>query len=118
MRMRLAQVGVLTLFAAAQVSAMSVSEFLTKADALKARGPLALFSGDYRSLKTEAETAGAELKAERIALLKAHKPTPYCPPAKGTLGSDELLRGLRQLPAGDRDRMSVKDGMRAYLAKK
>ena len=97
---------------------MDVATFLAKADALQKKGPMALFSGDYRRLKREAEGAGAQLKAENAALVKAGKPTPYCPPKKGSLGSTELLNGFRAIPAADRPRMTVKDGMRTYLAKK
>lgn len=109
---------VVLLASAAPAFAMDVQTFLAKADALQRRGPLALFSGDYKLLKSEAENAGAALKQERTALLKAGKPTPYCPPDKGTLGTEEFLKGLRAIPAADRPRTSVKDGMRAYLAKK
>ena len=79
---------------------------------------MALFTSEYRLLKREAEGAGAQLKAENAALVKAGKPTPYCPPKKGSLGSTELLGGFRAIPAADRPRTSVKDGMRIYLARK
>jgi hypothetical protein len=97
---------------------MSVATFLGKADTLAKRGPLALFSSDYGALKREAEAAGDALKAERLRLLSAGKPTPYCPPERGSLGATELLNGFRAIPAPDRQRMSVKDGMRSYLARK
>lgn len=111
-------VGILALAGAVPAAAMDVQTFLTKAETLQKRGPFALLSGDYKRLKAEAEKAGAELKQERVALLKAGKPTPYCPPEKGALGSSELLAGLRAIPAAQRPHTSVKDGMRAYLAKK
>jgi hypothetical protein len=98
--------------------AMDVASFLARAEKLQKKGPLALLSSEYRALKHEAENAGDALKAERVALVKAGKLTPYCPPKKGSLGSSELLNAFRAIPAADRPRTSVKDGMRAYLAKK
>ena len=79
---------------------------------------MALFTSEYRLLKREAEGAGMQLKAENAALVRAGKPTPYCPPKKGSLSSSELLSGFRAIPVPDRPRLSVKDGMRIYLAKK
>ena len=97
---------------------MDVATFLARAEKLQKKGPLALFTSEYRLLKREAESAGDQLKAEREALVRAGKPTPYCPPRKGSLSSSELLNGFRAIPAADRPRTSVKDGMRIYLAKK
>ncbi len=106
------------LLIAAAPPPMSVATFLAKADALMKRGPFALLSSDYRLLKSEGEAAGDALKAEHQSLIKAHKPTPYCPPEKGFLGADELLSGFRAIPPADRARMTVKDGMRTYLSRK
>jgi hypothetical protein len=97
---------------------MDVATFLARADKLQKKGPVALFTSEYRLLKREAEAAGAQLKAENRALVKAGRPTPYCPPKKGSLGSSELLSGFRAIPAADRPHTSVKAGMRIYLAKK
>jgi hypothetical protein len=108
----------IVLASASPALAMDVATFLERADKLKKKGPMALFTSEYRLLKREAEDAGAQLKAENAALVKARKPTPYCPPKKGSLGSNELLAGFRAIPAADRPRTSVKDGMRIYLAKK
>jgi hypothetical protein len=106
------------LVSASPALAMDVATFLARADKLQKKGPLALFTSEYRLLKREAEGAGTQLKAENAALVKARKPTPYCPPKKGSLSSSELLSGFRAIPAADRPRTSVKDGMRIYLAKK
>ena len=97
---------------------MDVATFLLRAEKLQKKGPLALFTSEYRLLTREAEGAGDQLKAENAVLVKAGKPTPDCPPKKGSLSSSELLNGFRAIPAADRPRMSVKDGMRIYLATK
>jgi hypothetical protein len=106
------------LVSAAPALASDVANFLARAEVLQRRGPFALLSSDYRALKREGEAAGDELKAERVALVKAGKPTPYCPPPNGTVGDTELLNAFRAIPPAQRPHTSVKDGMRAYLARK
>lgn len=103
---------------AASAQSMNADVFLTKANGLMAKGPLALLSSDYRLLKREGEAAGAALKVERKALIAAGKPTAYCPPAKGSLSSDELIGGLKAIPVVERRSMDMKAAMRAVLARK
>ena len=103
---------------AASAQAMPATTFLAKADALMAKGPLALFSSDVGLLKKEATQAGGELKAERMALLAQHRPTAYCPPAKSGIQSDELIASLRRIPAPELARMQFKDAFRHILAQK
>ena len=52
-------VALLTGTAAAAAGDMSVATFLAKADALKAKGPLALLSSDIKLLQGEGQAAGA-----------------------------------------------------------
>ena len=47
--------------------AMDIQTFLTKADALKAKGMMALFSSDYKLLKSEIQTQSESLRSERLA---------------------------------------------------
>ena len=116
----------LTWIAAAAVSvlitgsaqAMPAVTFLAKADALVAKGPLALFSSDVGLLKAEAGRAGAELKTERLALLAQHRPAAYCPPAKSAMSSDDLLAGLRRIPRPELARMEFKDAFKRILVQK
>ena len=103
---------------AGSASAMPAATFLAKADALLAKGPLALFSSDVGLLKTEAGRAGAELKAERLALLAQHRPTAYCPPAKSAMSSDDLLAGLHHIPRPELARMEFKDAFKRVLVQK
>ena len=108
----------LVALAASPAMAMPAATFLAKADALMAKGPLALFSSDVGLLKTEAAHAGAELKAERLALLAQHKPTAYCPPAKSSISSDELIKSMHRIPAPELAKMQFKDAMRRVLEQK
>lgn len=104
--------------AASPAMAMPAATFLAKADALMAKGPLALLSSDVGLLKTEAAHAGAELKAERLALLAQHKPTAYCPPAKSSISSDELIKSMHRIAAPELTKMQFKDAMRRVLEQK
>lgn len=110
--------GAALLMASSAAFAIPASAFLAKADALMAKGPMALFSSDVGLLKTEAARAGAELKAERLALVAQHKLTTYCPPAKSSISSDELIKGLHRIPAADLAKMQFKDAFRNVLAQK
>ena len=44
---------------------MSIAAFLAKADALKAKGPMALFSGDIKVLQTEGQAGGLTAHSSR-----------------------------------------------------
>ncbi|MBN8500924.1 MAG: hypothetical protein J0M19_07220 [Sphingomonadales bacterium] len=96
---------------------MSVAAFLTKADALKAKGAMAMFSPDLKVLQGEGKAAGdayrARLKAERAA----GRPS-SCPPANARISSDELLAHLRTYPAAARPRTSIKQAMADYFSRK
>jgi hypothetical protein len=101
------------------LNAMTVATFLQKADALKKKGPLALFSGDLKLLKGEAQKAGEALRVERLAAVKAGQRPAYCPTqTQGSLDAEELLTHFRSIPPADRSRMQVKDGLRTLMARK
>lgn len=103
---------------AGEASAMPAATFLAKADALMAKGPLALLSSDLDLLKQEAVRAGAELKAERLASVAQHRTTAYCPPVKSGMTSDELLAGLHRIPKPELARLDFKAAMRKVLVQK
>ena len=98
--------------------AMDVATFLVKADALQKKGVMALMSSDYKLLKSEIETNGAALRAERLAAERARRKPAYCPPAKQSLTSGEILAAFRSIPAAQRPRVQVKDALRALMARK
>jgi hypothetical protein len=99
-------------------NAMDVATFLAKAEALQKKGMLALMSSDYKLLKAEIETQAEVLRAERLAAERARRRPAYCPPAKQSLGSDEILAAFRSVPVAQRPRVPVKDALRALLARK
>ncbi|HET9640699.1 MAG TPA: hypothetical protein VFP12_15995 [Allosphingosinicella sp.] len=98
--------------------AMDVAAFLAKADALQKKGMLALMSSDYKLLKSEIETQAAALRAERLAAERARRRAAYCPPAKQSLTSGEIIAAFRTIPAAQRPRIQVKDALRALMARK
>jgi hypothetical protein len=98
--------------------AMDVATFLAKADALQKKGMIALFSSDYKALKAEIVTNSQILRNERLAAARAHRRPAYCPPAKTSLNSDEILASFRTVPAAQRPRTPVKDALRALLVRK
>lgn len=95
---------------------MNVATFLAKADALKAKGILALGSPDIALLKSEGQAAGNAYRARLQAERKAGKPS-SCPPKKAAVRSDALMAHLRSyLPAAQQS-TSMKTAMADYSIK-
>ena len=118
MRLRIA-LTVAALAVPAAASAMPVDQFLGKAEALKKKGPLALFSGDLKLLTNEIKANSAQLRAENQAAAKAGRRKAYCTPAGGVAMSDkDILAAMQAVPAPQRAATSTKDALRAYLARR
>lgn len=99
-------------------NAMDVATFLARADALQKKGMLALMSSDYKLLMAEIETNALALRNERLGAERARRRAAYCPTARQSLNSDEILASFRTIPAAQRPRTAVKDALRALLARK
>lgn len=101
----------LGLFAASPAHAaggeMSVAAFLAKADALKAKGPMALFSPDIKVLQQEGQAAGLAYKAQLDAERSQGRPS-SCPPKGVKISSDQVLTHLRSYPADLRPRTTMR----------
>ncbi len=99
---------------------MSIATFLAKADALKAKGILAMMSSDIGLLKGEIQTAGKAYRAQIIADKAAGRTAHSCPPAKGkvAMGSDELIGHFRTVPQQQRPATSVKTAFYGLMKKK
>lgn len=93
---------------------MNVATFLAKADALRARGAMALFSADFKLLKGEGMAAGEAYRTRLGAERAAGKPS-SCPPKGAKLSSDKLLGHLRSYPEPSRARTSMKQAMADYF---
>jgi hypothetical protein len=96
---------------------MTAAVFLAKVDALKAKGPLALFSGDIGKLKAEGNAAGAAYRAQYKADKAAGRPTQSCPPKGGSVSSDQIIAHLRSYTPAERQRKTMKAAVADYMAK-
>lgn len=90
------------LLAATPAAARSVAEFLKDAHALKAKGPLALFSPKLKELRGEVTTVAAAYRTRNRAAKAAGRPTDSCPPDKAQLKPQEFLAELERIPANQR----------------
>lgn len=100
-------------------SAMSVSTFLAKAEALKAKGPLALFSSDLKLLMRQVKADAAALAAENKAAEAARRPKAYCTPAVGvTMNEKDVLAAMQAVPASERPTTDTKAALRAHLTRR
>ena len=115
MKIALAALVALTPLAAAQ--AMPVSDFLTKAETLKKKGPMALFSSDYKKLKGEVQNAGQVVRAREAADRKAGRKPATCLPNKDATDSDELLAYFKSIPPAQRN-ISVNDAFFNLMKRK
>ena len=101
----------------ASATAMPVSTFLAKSEALMKKGPMAVFSGDIGLLRGEMKTSFGQLRAEQIAARKAGAKPASCMPDKVGVKPNELLGYLRSIPAAQRG-MPMKDALGGWMAKK
>ena len=102
--------------AAATSGEMSVATFLSKADALKAKGFMALGSSDMKLLRDEGQAAGMAYSARLQQERAAGKPS-SCPPKSARPSSSQVLEHLRTYPAGKRANISMKAAMADYFIK-
>ncbi len=97
---------------------MPVATFLTKAEKLKAKGPLAMFSGDLKLLMKQIKSDAATLRAERLAAEAAGRRGAFCPPAGGVKLTDkDVLVAMQDVPPARRAGTDTKDALRSYLAR-
>lgn len=96
---------------------MSVATFIAKADALRAKGPLALLSGDINLLKAEGTAAGQAYRARLAQERTSGKPS-SCPPQGARITSTELLAHLNAYPAPARPRTTMRTAMADYFVRK
>ena len=100
------------LFLCAPANAMSAADFLAKADALKAKGMMAIFSSDLGLLKAEFLNAGKAWHAQ------AHRPN-ACPPAGPLPADSDMIYALvAAVPPPQRATTSATDAIIAGLNRK
>lgn len=78
--------------------AMTVSDWVQRMEALKARGSAAKGSPELMALQTEVASAAVRYRAQiREAKAKARAPR-ACPPERVSLSSEDLMLEFRKLP--------------------
>lgn len=105
------------LIAAPASATISVGAFVAKANALRANPLTAFTSPDFSLLRTEAQAATSQLKAEREARKAAGKPPIACVPQGESIGITDMVDGLAALPAHDQ-RLPLKDGYAKVIARR
>ena len=90
--------------AAASAQSMTVDQFLTKANVLKAKGVMALGSSDLKLLRNQMITVATDYRRDIEDARATGKPPHSCPPPKGKskLGSNELLAEFERIPPARR----------------
>ena len=104
----------------AMAQSMNAEVFHKRAQALKKKGALALFSrGEIKKLMKEVQVAAGAARERRLAAIKAGQPPRYCPTeAKGSMGSSELMERLAAIPPAERVRIDMTEAMTRILASK
>ncbi|MDP3802431.1 hypothetical protein [Brevundimonas sp.] len=96
-------------------SGMTLDAFVTRANRIPLN-PTAMLRPDAHRLKGEAErafrTVGDEIEAARTA----GRTPPACPPAQINLNVRQMLDFLNGIPQPRRQRMTVTDGIRSWMA--
>jgi len=105
--------------AAASAQSMNAEVFHKRASALMSKGPFAMMSGDLKPVMREGQAAAAKARETRLAMVKAGQKPRYCPPegARG-MGSNEFIKGLSAIPAGDRTKIDMTEATTRILARK
>jgi hypothetical protein len=101
-------------------SAMTVAEFLAKANALKAKGLMAMVSSDLGLVKNEFKTATGTWRADVEAARAKGRTDLGCPPPKGQvkMDSDMVMADLAAVPKALQPKVSVKTAFYDAMAKR
>jgi hypothetical protein len=99
--------------------AMSVADFLSKAEALKAKGIFAMGSPDIATLRGEVTGAANAYRAQLAADAAAKRPPRACPPPrdKTKVTSDDIIASFRAIPPAQRG-VSVKAAFYRFMDKR
>ena len=111
--MRTIAIIAVSIFAGSPAGAMSVADLLSKADALQAKGMMALFSSDFRLVKADVISG---FKAWHAQITPPGRPPNACPPqGDQKMSSDEILAMLKAVPVAQRGATSTADALVAAL---
>jgi len=99
---------------------MSVADFITRAEALQARGALAMFSSELNTLREEVAAGSTAFRARLAADRAAGQTARSCPPPEGTASttSEEVLRHMRTYPSTRRSGVNVRTAIWDMMLRK
>ncbi len=102
------------------VNAMTVAEFLAKADALKAKGMMAMMSSDLPVVRGEMQAATTAYRTEVDAARAKGRTDLGCPPPKGQakLSSDIIMADFAAIPKPAQARTPVKVALYDVMRKR
>lgn len=106
--------------AAASAQSMNAEVFFERATKLKAKGPLALFSGgEIKALMKEGQASGQASAARHKADKAAGRRTRFCPPpGPAKMDSDEYMKRLAAIPRAERRRIDMTEATTRIMATK
>lgn len=94
---------------------MTLDAFVTRANRIPLN-PTAMLRPDAHRLKGEAERAFVAVRGEVQAARAAGRRPATCPPESISLNVRQLLAFLNAIPQARRQRMTVTDGIREWMA--
>lgn len=100
---------------AAAQSGPTLESFVTRANRIPLNAT-AMLRPDAHRLKGEVERAFGAIRGEIRQARAAGQIPPACPPESISLNPRQLLAYLNGIPQARRQRMSVTDGIRAWMA--
>lgn len=115
-----AAVAALLVPTAASAQSMNAESFLQRANKLKAKGPMALFSrGEIKVLMNEGQASGQAAAARNKADKAAGRPTRFCAPSgPQRMNSDEYMTRLAAIPRATRQRIDMTEATTRIMAAK
>jgi hypothetical protein len=120
MRVRPVALAGAMLIVPALAHAMTVAEFLVRADALKAKGMMAMMSSDLPVVKGEMQAATTAYRTDVDAARAKGRTDLGCPPPKGQakISSDMIMADLAAIPKAAQARTTVKTALYDAMRKR
>lgn len=94
---------------------MTLDDFVTRANRIPLN-PTAMLRPDAHRLKGEAERAFRTVRTEIRSARAAGRTPAACPPERISLDVNQFLGHLNGIPQARRQRMTVADGVRSWMA--
>jgi hypothetical protein len=105
--------------APALAQSMNAEAFHQRAQALKKKGAMAIFSrGEIKALTTEAQAAARRAREQRLSTTKAGGKPRSCPPEGSRMDSDEFMTRLAAIPPAERKQIDMTEATIRILASK